>query len=134
MPAINVVAINPRGPKHERLQACSYLIQAKQVWIKENREAAESAIDQIVAFPNCTYDDHVDAMTNFLLWVVQQRSLVKPSTASPAAQSGRAFAALGKKRPLVQSTVHMVNGRPSLDGGPSRRVTTVFGDVIIRRP
>lgn len=66
--SIPVKAVNPRGSKADRLRACAASIRAKRIRIRGNRPAVEEAIDEIVAYPHAQFDDHVDAMTNFLIF------------------------------------------------------------------
>ena len=121
-----IVPINPRSSKLERLQACSNIIQAKQVWVKEGQ--AEDAIDQVVAFPHCPNDDHVDAMTNFLMWVVQQRPAVRQVAQHPT----RTNAALALASRLVQPSRHaMINGRANIDSPVT--YYTKLGPIRIHR-
>jgi phage terminase large subunit-like protein len=94
---VKIKPINPRGTKTERLRACSSIIRARRVLVKDGREEPEKAVDQIAAFPNCPYYDHVDAMTNFLIWVMQQRRSIP---APPPAEPSRAYAALARGRPI----------------------------------
>src|ERR1700730_12866633 len=62
---IPIRPVNPRGLKADRLRKCAPIIRAKRIRIR-SRLAVEEAIDEIVAYPNSPYDDHVDALTNFL--------------------------------------------------------------------
>ena len=64
---IRIIPVNPKGSKASRLRRCIPIIRAKRVRIKRNRPVVEEAIDEILAYPNCAYNDHVDALTNFLL-------------------------------------------------------------------
>ncbi len=58
--------VNPRGNKAARLRECMPIIRAKRVHVRKNQAEVEAAVDEILAYPNCAYDDHVDALTNFL--------------------------------------------------------------------
>jgi predicted phage terminase large subunit-like protein len=64
--AMPIVPVNPRGTKASRLCKCASVIRARKIRINHS-SAVEEAIDEIVAYPNSSNDDHVDAMTNFLL-------------------------------------------------------------------
>ncbi len=70
---IQIEAINPRKKKEQRLRTCISIIRAKRVWMREGRDEVERAINQVIAFPNTPNDDHVDAMTNFLIWAQKNR-------------------------------------------------------------
>jgi predicted phage terminase large subunit-like protein len=63
--SIPIRPVKPRGSKGDRLRKCAPIIRAKRIRIRQ-RLAVEEAIDEIVAYPNSPYDDHVDALTNFL--------------------------------------------------------------------
>jgi predicted phage terminase large subunit-like protein len=60
-----IIAVNPRGTKEDRLRKVVPLIREKLIYIRPRR-AVEQAVSQILAYPNCSYDDDVDALTNFL--------------------------------------------------------------------
>ena len=64
---IPIIRVNPRGTKASRLRKCLPIIQAKRVRIKKNRADAEAAMDEVLAYPNSAYTDHVDALTYFLI-------------------------------------------------------------------
>jgi predicted phage terminase large subunit-like protein len=61
-----IIPVNPRGTKADRLRNCAPIIRAKKIRIRQ-LPAVEEAIDEVLAYPNSPNDDHVDAMTNFLL-------------------------------------------------------------------
>lgn len=61
-----VIAVNPRGSKADRFKQCVPIIRAKRIKIRR-REPVEAAVDEILAYPNSSFDDHVDAMTNMLI-------------------------------------------------------------------
>jgi hypothetical protein len=58
--------VNPQGRKMDRLRQCAHLIRGRKVHIL-GRSTVEEAVEEIVAYPNGLFDDHLDAMTNFLL-------------------------------------------------------------------
>jgi predicted phage terminase large subunit-like protein len=60
-----VIPVTPRGTKEDRLRKFAPIIRAKSIRIRQSH-ATEEAIDEIVAYPNSPYDDHVDTLTNFL--------------------------------------------------------------------
>jgi predicted phage terminase large subunit-like protein len=74
--SIPIRPVNPQGSKAYRLRQCAPIIRAKRIriWL---RPAVEEAIDEIVAYPNSPYDDHVDALTNFLLETPNLGALVR---------------------------------------------------------
>jgi predicted phage terminase large subunit-like protein len=63
--SIPIRPVNPRGSKADRLRKFAPIIRAKRIRIRQ-RLAVEEAIDEILAYPNSPYDDHVDALTNLL--------------------------------------------------------------------
>lgn len=86
---IPVEPVNPRGSKADRLRKTAHIIRAKRIRIRRGRPAVEEAVEEIVAYPNGSFDDHVDALTNFLLNAPDfiARGLVrsrKPESGSPA--------------------------------------------------
>jgi len=60
-----IIAVNPRGTKEDRLRKVVPLIREKRIHIRPRR-TVEEAVSEILGYPNCPYDDHVDALTNFL--------------------------------------------------------------------
>jgi predicted phage terminase large subunit-like protein len=88
---VPIVPVNPRGTKADRLRECASIIQAKKIRIRQLL-AVEEAIDEVIAFPNSPTDDHVDAMTNFLL--EEPKLWVKNQASSP----GHGGAASGTRR------------------------------------
>jgi len=128
--AVKIIPIVPKGSKLKRLQACSYSIQRGWVSVDERSEEAENAVDEITAFPNCPYDDHVDAMTNFLLWAMQRPSPIPLSTTpTNSTPSGMGVAFYSDR---VQRSMPMNNVRPIFDSEPPFVVTTSLGRVIVR--
>lgn len=83
---IRIVPVNPRGTKAFRYRKCIPIIRAKRINLKRNRPEVEAAIDEVLAYPNGAYDDHVDALTNFLLEAVKftSRTFVDSSRLQPA--------------------------------------------------
>lgn len=92
--------VNPRGSKADRLRKTAHIVRAKRIRIRRGRPTVEEAVEEIVAYPNSPFDDHVDALTNFLLSApdVIARGLMrsrKPESGAPAlALAGRPSVAL----------------------------------------
>jgi len=108
-----IVPVNSRGTKSDRLRKCASIIRAKRIRIRQS-PAVEEAIDEIVAYPNSPNDDHVDAMTNFLLkeptlWVKNQAHSPGPPPAGGAAAT--------RNRPL---------GRHPIDGAVMKRRHSIY--------
>lgn len=98
-----VIAITPQGSKQKRLQKCAPLIRSKRVCIRST-DAVEGAIQEIVDFPDAAYDDNVDAMTNFLLWSLDNRGPIsRMCLAPPPAPRAYAAASFGS-RPMLPSS------------------------------
>jgi predicted phage terminase large subunit-like protein len=86
--AVKITPVNPRGTKAARLRECIPIIRTKRVRMKRNCAEVDAAIDEILRYPNSAYDDHVDAMTNFLLEAVKftaERFVNAPRVQSPEA-------------------------------------------------
>ena len=63
-----VVAVEPRGSKQARAYAVSPLVESGNVYIPAPHMASwvQEFVEECAAFPNGTYDDQVDAMTQAL--------------------------------------------------------------------
>lgn len=63
-----LVAVQPRGSKEERVEACTPLIDAGLVILPSPaiHEWADDFVEEASAFPNGTHDDQIDAMTQAL--------------------------------------------------------------------
>ena len=159
--SIPVLAINPRGTKSDRLRECTPIIKAKRISMLSN-QGNEDAIGEIVAYPNGPNDDHVDALTNLLVGIprlnLRPRTYEPPTRSlgiaiathrdaprssvpgiglalgqsifnTPSSAGGSVGFALASRQPTMQPTV---NGRSSLDAGPSRIIENALGLVKIR--
>jgi predicted phage terminase large subunit-like protein len=62
-----VEGVIPRGTKLSRFMRFVHLIQRKKVQMVGDSEDVDSAISEIINFPNSQLNDHVDALTNFLV-------------------------------------------------------------------
>jgi predicted phage terminase large subunit-like protein len=63
-----VIAIDPQGGKLSRADAVTWLVKAGNV-IFPASTMADGLISEATAFPAGSYDDRVDAMTQFLNWI-----------------------------------------------------------------
>lgn len=62
---VHIIRVKPKGKKADRLRKFISIIRAKRISIRR-LDAVEAAVDEVVMYPNSPYDDHVDALTNFL--------------------------------------------------------------------
>jgi phage terminase large subunit-like protein len=89
---IPIHPISPRGSKSDRLRECAPIIRAKRIMIRSKLEIEEAAAE-VVAFPDAAYNDHVDALTNFLREVKKLRlPLVRNTGRSGSNPKGIAIA------------------------------------------
>ena len=114
--SIPIIPIQPRGTKMDRLRKCAPIICAKRIHVRRTADV-EEAVDEIVSYPDGLYDDHLDALTNFLL---ELPKITPPATVQRPAAGPSATAALGSRpRPhqQVEGAV-IVRGRSIF--GPSQ--------------
>jgi predicted phage terminase large subunit-like protein len=65
--ATSVEAVKqPRGPKLSRFRKVLPIIRARKVQIVKGRDSLEDVVDELITYPRSQFDDHVDALTNFL--------------------------------------------------------------------
>jgi predicted phage terminase large subunit-like protein len=122
---IPIIAVTPQGSKASRLRKCVPIIRAKRVRVK-NRAEVEDAVDEILAYPNGAYDDHVDALTNFLL----EAAKFTPLTFSQAwpAQPTKTFLVRSRPAYTVPAPTRTVPAaRP-----PSEPIYSFDGEKMVR--
>jgi predicted phage terminase large subunit-like protein len=104
-----VVPIQPDNrSKSERLIEHIRVIRCKHIFVPEWAAWAEDFIDELVRFPG-RFDDQVDALTQYLDWVVKNPTIDMP----PQRQLGVAISTSGE--PLLSPNVStMVSGRAVL--------------------
>lgn len=63
-----IVPVNPRGSKEARMMSVSPYFEAGNVWLPSRELAAwvDEYVEEIVTFPNSTYDDQADATSQAL--------------------------------------------------------------------
>jgi len=61
-----IIAVEPEGGKVARANAISYLIEAGNVYLPQDKEWVEEFIDEWSKFPNAEHDDEVDCGTQAL--------------------------------------------------------------------
>ena len=78
-----VWGIRPKLDKVTRLQEASVFIEQKRVWLPDRASWREDFLDEVLSFPNSRFDDQVDSMVQFLLFMrgrmpVGRRSMITP--------------------------------------------------------
>ena len=63
-----VFEYNPDRDKVARAHACTHLLHNGKIFMPEDKIWAEEVIEECRKFPNGTYDDHVDALTQAVWW------------------------------------------------------------------
>lgn len=99
--SIPIEPVNPRGSKADRLRKTAHIIRAKRIRIRRSRPAVEEAVEEIVAYPNSPFDDHVDALTNFLLNAPD--FIARGLARSPNRESSSSALALGSRSSVVST-------------------------------
>nr|WP_281721809.1 phage terminase large subunit [Nitrosomonas nitrosa] len=65
---VKPVPVAPIGTKEERMAIRTPVIEAGHVFLPESAPWLETFQAEVMAFPNCTHDDQVDSMCQFLTW------------------------------------------------------------------
>lgn len=64
-----VIACMPRGDKVTRFAACTPLMEAGRLYLPQQASWLAAWEQELFAFPHGTYDDQVDALSQYLQWV-----------------------------------------------------------------
>ena len=72
---IRPIGIKPKGEKIERLEGQSAVIEAGCVVLPESAPWKEEFIDEVIAFPGGRFDDQVDSLSQFLIWVTRRPTI-----------------------------------------------------------
>jgi predicted phage terminase large subunit-like protein len=64
----NVLGIDPRGTKIERLEGESPAIEGGYIHLPENAPWLADLLHELLGFPTAKYDDQVDSISQFLTW------------------------------------------------------------------
>lgn len=72
---IRPIGIKPKGEKIERLEGQSAVIEAGCVILPEFAPWKEEFIDEVIAFPGGRFDDQVDSLSQFLIWVTRRPTI-----------------------------------------------------------
>lgn len=76
---INIREVTPVGDKEQRAQSIAARVAMGKVYIPDGAPWAEKLIDEMLAFPNGTHDDAVDALAYLGLGLQSQFGASKPS-------------------------------------------------------
>ena len=71
----DIVLRQPRGSKVERLTGQLDMLQSRQVAIPTQTSWWDDLARELRAFPNASYDDQVDSISQFLAWIQGPRGL-----------------------------------------------------------
>lgn len=72
-----IVAVQPDASKEARVNAISYIIEAGNVYIPNDRDWTFEFVEQCAKFPNDVHDDMVDSMSQCLARLVHTRTIRK---------------------------------------------------------
>jgi len=146
-----VRGIIPKGSKSKRFRPHFKTIRAGRVHVPVSADWVPDWIEEIRAFPEGEYNDHVDALSMFLDFMATKPRLtplegggglaakvdsrgVTSRIAASTGPSTRGYVARSPSSWLFRpSGTSPLNGRPSLEPARSVQIETRFGPVIIRR-
>lgn len=63
-----VFEYSPDRDKIARAHACTHMLHNGKIYIPSGKVWAEEVVEECRKFPNATYDDHVDALTQAIWW------------------------------------------------------------------
>lgn len=69
--------------KETRLQEASFFIEQRMVWLPDNIKWLQEFLDEVLSFPDSKYDDQVDSMVQFLLFMRDQMPIGEGSVVTP---------------------------------------------------
>ena len=74
-----LIAVTPVGSKNARAEAVAYMVECGQVFIPSERICSwiEDWLDEICGFPNMTFNDRVDSMSQYLSQGGEQTAMDK---------------------------------------------------------
>lgn len=143
--------IIPRGSKSMRFRPHFKTIRALHVHVPVSADWVTDWVEEIRAFPEGEYDDHVDALSMFLDFMATKPRLtihkrgggrgamvssggMSWQIAPGTGPSARGYMAIARAPSLFQPSLpQQLNGRPGLESGPPIQIETPLGPVIIRR-
>jgi predicted phage terminase large subunit-like protein len=147
----DVKGVVPQGSKSQRFRPHFKTIRAGRVHVPVSADWVPDWIEEIRAFPEGEYDDHVDTLSMLLDFMATKPRLTVPEQATlkvvmvdsrgvshqihrHQGPSAPGYAALVTSPSVFQRNLSSWgSGRPSLDSQPPTRVETPLGPVIIRR-
>jgi predicted phage terminase large subunit-like protein len=146
----NLMGVVPEGSKFDRLRRHYNTIQRGRILLPRSADWAADWIEEIVAFPNGTHDDQVDALSMYLDFMATRPVLIAPEgggglgaiVSSHGVRSGiprgagpstRSHVALAMNPRPYPPTAPAGNGGHNLDWGAPVKVETASGAVILRR-
>ena len=65
---ISFVGYEPKGDKVSRLAAATPLMEEGRVFMPANAPWLRTLLEELLVFPNGSYDDQVDSISQFLNW------------------------------------------------------------------
>jgi predicted phage terminase large subunit-like protein len=65
---VYAIGIKPEGDKVVRMSACSDRIEAGSVFVPRSARWLDTFRDEVLAFPNGSHDDQVDALSQLINW------------------------------------------------------------------
>jgi predicted phage terminase large subunit-like protein len=143
--------IVPRGSKSERFRPHFKTIRAFHVHVPISADWVPDWVEEIRAFPEGDYDDHVDALSMFLDFMSTKPHLepkkrgggraamvasngVSQQITPGTGPSPRGHIAIARAPSLFQQSLpQQLNGRGSFESRSSTQIETPLGPVIIRR-
>jgi predicted phage terminase large subunit-like protein len=72
-------AIQPRGDKESRVARASAFMEAGKVALPKHASWLYAFEREVSEFPNSAHDDQVDALVQYILWVMQRESSARPA-------------------------------------------------------
>jgi hypothetical protein len=148
--ACDVQGIVPRGSKAARFWPHFKTIRNGHIHVPTSGDWVADWIEEILAFPEGEYDDHVDCFSMMLDFMATRPRLIVPeqrgggrcvrmtsrgvtSHVEPGGGPSTPGFIGRAVRPRLQGAPSSVNGRAILNSEPPTRVETRFGPVIITR-
>ena len=78
----------PKLDKVTRFQEASVFIEQKRVWLPDSASWLDEFLDEVLSFPNSRFDDQVDSMVQFLLFMRGRMMVRRCSRVTPISGAG----------------------------------------------